>query len=191
MARGTILLLNGTSSAGKSSLAKHLQNLNEEPYYHMQADQFWDMAPERACDQDIPLDERRPLILALHENFHQCVAAVSDMGRPVIVDHVFEGKSWLVDAVHRLADYPVVFVGVHCPVEELERRERERGDRIIGLAKYQMDIVHQHAVYDLEVNTHTETIAECAAKIMEFVHSGREGVGVKKTLQALQQTLQA
>jgi chloramphenicol 3-O-phosphotransferase len=32
----------------------------------------------------------------------------------------------------------VVLVGVHCPLQELERREQERGDRAPGLAARQI-----------------------------------------------------
>ena len=36
----------------------------------------------------------------------------------------------------------VVFVGVCCPLDVLESREKERGDRQIGTARYQYDRVY-------------------------------------------------
>ena len=42
MATGTIIFLNGTSSAGKTTLARTLQELMDEPYQHVALDQFRD-----------------------------------------------------------------------------------------------------------------------------------------------------
>ena len=39
---GTILFLNGTSSAGKTTLSRALQELLDEPYQHIALDQFRD-----------------------------------------------------------------------------------------------------------------------------------------------------
>jgi chloramphenicol 3-O phosphotransferase len=37
---GTIILLNGTSSAGKSTIAKAVQEVMDEPYLQMPANRF-------------------------------------------------------------------------------------------------------------------------------------------------------
>jgi len=42
-------------------------------------------------------------------------------------------------ALHRLR---VLFVGVRCPLAVAEQRERERGDRLVGLARGLFDGVH-------------------------------------------------
>jgi len=39
------------------------------------------------------------------------------------VDHIIEQEQWLADLVELLAPFDVFFVGVHCPLPELERRE--------------------------------------------------------------------
>ncbi|TAG45582.1 MAG: hypothetical protein EAZ30_15545 [Betaproteobacteria bacterium] len=43
------------------------------------------------------------------------------------------------------------FVGVYCPLEELERRELTRGDRRIGEAKADFETTHRFCAYDMEV----------------------------------------
>jgi chloramphenicol 3-O phosphotransferase len=48
----------------------------------------------------------------------------------------------------------------------LERREIERGDRNIGVAKEQLEIVHKNMVFDVEVDTYKNTIEECTQKIL-------------------------
>lgn len=54
---------------------------------------------------------------------------------------------------------------MRCPLEEAERRERERGDRIQGLARLLFAAVHAHGRYDLEVDTAQLSAEECAARI--------------------------
>ena len=48
------------------------------------------------------------------------------------------------------------------PLDVLEARERERGDRLIGLARWQYDRVHHGKRYDLELDTSKATPMECA-----------------------------
>ena len=44
-------------------------------------------------------------------------------------------------------------VGVHCDLEILKKRERQRGDRKIGLAESQYETIHDGVNYDFEINT--------------------------------------
>jgi chloramphenicol 3-O phosphotransferase len=60
-------------------------------------------------------------------------------------------------------------VAVRCPLEELLRRERARGDRSAGTAAAQYDVVHAHGDYDIEVDTSTHTADECARQIAEEI----------------------
>jgi chloramphenicol 3-O phosphotransferase len=100
------------------------------------------------------------------------VAGFADAGNNVIVDYVM-GERWrLADCVRTLAGFDVVLVGVRCPVEELERRERERGNRPVGLAAFQFPIVHAGMRYDIEVDTATSDPQACAATIGTFLNQG-------------------
>ncbi len=64
-----------------------------------------------------------------------------------------------------LAPFETRFVGFFASLDVLETRERERGDRLIGLARWQYDRVHAGQVYDLEIDTATVSPAECAQLI--------------------------
>jgi len=66
-------------------------------------------------------------------------------------------------------DHPVLFVLVTCPLEELRRREKERGDRIIGQAEEQLLELMPQSMYDITVDTYTNTSEECADKIIEML----------------------
>ena len=103
--------------------------------------------------------------------FHASAASIARAGNWIIVDHVLENPKWLDECVELFDGMEVIFVGLHCPLEELERRERERGDRQKGLARYQFERVHAHDVYDIQVDSSTNTIEECASVIADYVRS--------------------
>lgn len=167
MNKGHIIFLNGTSSSGKTSLTKKIQELSDDPYFHLSLDVYENMAPEKYVENNY-WDTLRKCASAMHNS----IKTFSNEGLNVIVDHVIldipEEDGWLEECVTILSDYPVVFVRVNCPVYELERRERDRGDRDIGQAKWQLERIHGHGIYDLEVNTFENTIQECAEQIMRF-----------------------
>jgi chloramphenicol 3-O phosphotransferase len=162
MTEGNIIFLNGTSSSGKTGIAKALQDVLDEPYLHFCVDTFLWMLPDRYLSQ-----EALPAVISrVISGMHHCIAASASMGNNIIVDHVLEQEQWLKECVRLLADFPVLFVGVHCPLEELERREGTR-NRQRGTARYQFGLVHDHGVYDLEVDTSIHNSMDCALQIKD------------------------
>ncbi|MEZ4679871.1 MAG: hypothetical protein R2932_37200 [Caldilineaceae bacterium] len=99
---------------------------------------------------------------------HHAVAALAAAGNNVIVDTVLVSNDNLAECVFILAHFRVTFVGVFCPLAELERRERARGDRSTGMARSQLEQVHAHKLYDLEVDTSIESAQTIAAKIKAY-----------------------
>ena len=167
-AKGQIVILNGTSSSGKSTVAAQLQKLLAEPYFHFAIDRFRLMG----AGKDWTADEFAVVMQRTILGFHRAVAGFAAAGNNVIVDYVM-GERWrLADCVATFADYDVVLVGLHCPAEELERRERERGNRPVGLAAFQFPIVHENMRYDVEVNTNGREPRDCAQEIKNFLAKG-------------------
>jgi len=161
MKKGQILLLNGPSSAGKTTLAWELQTNAPGYWYWLPLDCFFDAVPSRLWDENE--DEGFTAAFAL---YHDCVKLISDQGKDIIMDTVICNKGSFASFETRLAGYPVAMVKVTCPVEELERRELERGDREIGLAAGQAGIMVPQKSYDLVVDTHEQSPAECAELVM-------------------------
>jgi chloramphenicol 3-O phosphotransferase len=58
-------------------------------------------------------------------------------------------------------------VGVVASLAVREARERGRGDRAIGLARWQFDRVHSGNVYGLTVDTEEASAEACARRIVE------------------------
>lgn len=167
MNKGTIIILNGVSSAGKTSLSRSLQKKLPEPYFWLANDSFCDMVPEAFWEADQPEAEYQALSL-----LGKTVKLFSDQGKNVVVDTVMitEQKHDLFqEYVHLLRGYPVCFVHVTCPLDELQRREKERGDRSIGQAEGQLPMLNPQDTYDLTVDTHKASIDQCADQVIDLL----------------------
>ena len=78
---GKIILLNGVSSAGKSSLAKAIQNKAQATFYCVSIDAFIDMAGEHAFEKD-----GWRILREATENLCAAVNAFYALGRNVLLD---------------------------------------------------------------------------------------------------------
>lgn len=85
----------------------------------------------------------------------------------LIIDDVAFGAVEVEEWKQVLKGYSVLYVGVVTPLDVLERRERERGDRFLGGARGQYFKVHENVAYDLEINTHTHSIEENIKRIKD------------------------
>ncbi len=158
---GLVVFLNGTSSSGKSSIAAELLKLLDEPYYYMPVDTFYGMR----VDREIAPEDFQETVDRTCMGFHRAVAGMAASGNNVVVDHVISRPWRLLDCLDLFTPEDVLLVGLRCALPELERRERERGDRSPGLAAGQFEQVHAHGVYDLECDTGVSTPLECARQI--------------------------
>jgi chloramphenicol 3-O phosphotransferase len=171
MDKGHIIFLNGTTSSGKTTIAKALQENLSEPYLHVSGDDFISMFPQKIlgpADQDEGIQSHGHFDTII-SGLHKCVAALANSGNNIIVDHVLHKEGWLEECVENWQGLEVLFVAVKCPLEILEQRERERRDRQIGGARNQFERVHAHGLYDIEVDTAVLTADECVTRIIELV----------------------
>lgn len=162
---GLIIFLNGTSSSGKSSIAVELLRILDEPYFHIPVDAFHAMRTR----QEMPAERLATVLHNTWRGYHRAIAGMAAAGNNVVMDHVLSQEWRLRDCLDLFVPHDVVFVGVHCPRAELERRERERGDRPSGLAAQQLAQVHAHGLYDIECDTSRADPLRCASRIKEFL----------------------
>ena len=170
--RGTVIVLNGTTSAGKTTIGRALQEVMDEPYLLSGFDHFQPALPPGlltitddpnvhtegivAVYGEAGLLEVRsgPLARQLSAGVHRAMAALSDAGLNVIVDTVIVDQSSLEAIVSIFRAYPGYFVCVDVSLAAAERRERERGDRGPGNVRYFYERVYDlNDIYDLRVDT--------------------------------------
>jgi len=149
---GRIILLNGASSSGKSSLARAIQSRIDRPFWHISIDHLRDSGVLPTARLKSGEFDWRKMREAFFLGFERSLLAYVAAGNDLVVEHIMESEAWLLRLADTLAGQDVFFVGVHCALEELERRERERGDRPIGDARRDFHRIHSYCLYDLEVD---------------------------------------
>ena len=166
-------MLNGGSSSGKSGIARCLQAVLPDPWLAFGTDTLVEALPlsirtsaagiEFAPDGEVVVG---PEFRVLEAAWIAGIAAMARAGARIIVDEVFLGgpasqQRWK----NALDPLPVLWVSVRCEAAVAAGREIARGDRPIGMAASQADMVHRGIVYDLQVDTtHTEAL-DCARAI--------------------------
>ena len=188
--KGIIILLNGASSSGKTSIAQNLQDLFTEPYLHISIDGFLSTLPKRFWGPDAQYahlgfqwvehhDEHGPLTVIktgpwsakLVAGMYYAIAGLALQGNNIIQDDVILRKEALDQAVKALKGFTVYFIGVKAPLAVLEERERQRGDRALHMARSQYQLVHSFALYDFEVDTSSMSAQECARAIIKYIET--------------------
>jgi chloramphenicol 3-O phosphotransferase len=180
MPPGNIILLNGPSSSGKTTLLEILQEKLETPYLNMGIDKFIWMMPKRYLDRPLWNDILGKATKAgqtghiLFSGMHHAIAAAAQRGNNILADHVLVEKAWVEECARLFHTLRAYLVGIRCPLEVLEQREWERKDRTLGQAVAQFEIVHRHTLYDLEVDTSQLSPEECANRIIARLQSPPE-----------------
>ena len=180
--RAQVIVLNGVGSVGKSSTARALQAIAGKPFLHVAMDAFIDMLPPAMFGHleglvfETLTDHQGHPVIAIHTGpvftrlmagMRQAIVAMAAQGNNLIVDDVLMEPG--EDAAYRalLAEFDVRIVALHAPLAVLEAREAARGDRVIGLARGQIDRVHAARAYDLEIDAAAATPEQCAALIRD------------------------
>ena len=157
--KNSILVLNGVSSSGKSTLAKALQHVLTPTFLHVSLDGFGEMFPEEVYDRE---DGFKAVLSAMVIG----VKGLATLGYNIIIDCVLEEEDSLSLVLKSLAEFSVSTVGVYCSPTVLEEREILRGDREIGLAVRQLQYVHFTHQYDYEIDTSHKDPSNLACEIV-------------------------
>jgi chloramphenicol 3-O phosphotransferase len=154
-----VILLNGTSSSGKSTAAKALQAVLPGNWLHVSVDDF------------LRMGSRMENVAAVVHGFHGSIGALAKAGNRLVIDHVLQERSWAQELASAVEGH-VLVIGLRAPLDVLEERERVRGDRMPGLAAAQLEMVHNHFSYDLEFNTAVTDSEELARRIADRAVQG-------------------
>lgn len=179
------MVLNGASSAGVTSIGRVLQARWPGPLQLSGLDTFlglqsapfsgdrqrsaggFDRLPVPGAPEALTEVRAGPLGRALVSAAHACWRASAAGGLDQVVDDVWLTRPAADALTTALAGLPVLWVGVRCDVAVLAERERRRGDRPLGQARWQAGQVHRWRGYDLEVDTTATTAEQCADRVLE------------------------
>lgn len=160
-----IILLNGSSSSGKSTLAKVLQTVIEdkrnERYDIVSIDDFLKMTTEEVIYEDD--------VFEISDALCESVLQALEESQGVIIDHVITSERIFDQLKEAVSPNRLWLVHVTCPLEIIRKREQERKDRCLGSAEASYTYLFPKEGYDLTVDTYSMTISECANQIFERI----------------------
>lgn len=213
MKTGHLILVNGSSSAGKSSTCEAFQNLSPNLYVHLGIAEFWRSIPSKQLQitQATPefyqtntyYQEGKPyfritpgpVLDKVMCASYQAIATYLEAGFDVISDQLFWKPEWFQRALVAFHPYSVYFVGLFVSDEEGARREQQRSQkdpaniayehRSPGWNRCSALVTHAHMIYDIEIdNTHL-TIEETAQKLLQAVRASKNPSAFKKLHQLM------
>ncbi|MHB8384282.1 MAG: phosphotransferase-like protein [Candidatus Binataceae bacterium] len=202
MKSGTLIILNGGSSAGKTTLAEAFQDVAAEPWLLIGIDAFYRSLPPKEKDHravdpqyytvrtitEDGLDYFElvpgPLMDRVMSARYAAVATILEAGINVIADEVIWSREWLIDAITTLHAYKVYFVGVFVSPEEADRRHRLRGRDGAGWYRGSSRIAHRNAIYDLQIDTTSKSPRDCASEIQQMLDSDLKPAAFEQMLRS-------
>src|SRR3954470_3509331 len=171
--QGRLVLLNGPTSAGKTTVSQAVAARLTTPWLVLPVDLFHHIRtrPDAAV---LTPREWNDVFRRTRAAYHRALAGAVASGCDVIGDHVLS-EPWRLDDLLRLTPgLDVLLVHVTCSDAEIRRREKARGDRDPGTAVLQQRQVFQHGDCDLEVDT-TYGAAEPTAALLELIRKPPSG----------------
>lgn len=190
---GTVIILNGPSAAGKTSIQKEFQKLmmpqlwlklgidnlfdNPMPEINLENLTFWQSKnPIRWVETTHDKENNTVITLFTGSEgekvgyaMNSAIADYAKNGCNCIVDYIAYKKEWLDDLYQKLKDVKTCWVKVNVPLHILEEREIARGTSPKGHARSHYETVFWDIKYDLEVSSDQNSAYEIAQKIKAFL----------------------
>ena len=183
-----IIIVNGTSSVGKTTFAKLLlDNLHIDTVRYVGVDSFVDMLPQYLVgDREearagfffskntdgvgIEVGKQGEQVIA---SMHLFVKALVTSGLSAIVDHVLLSPHWAQQLQQLAADtgVTVVRILVTCSPDESSRRERARGNRRLGLESGLRHVENNSTQYDFVIDSTAQSPEQMVAVALQGLQS--------------------
>lgn len=186
-----VIFLNGPSSAGKTTLSHALQEQLAVPFLHIGIDKIIGMMPHKHNDwvtsyekisSKNPDYRKEGFWFEKNENNGtiEQTLKMGPLGEKIALLHLDiaelmlqKNYNLIIDEVvldlqlfrlwqERLKPYQTTFIGLTCKKEILEQRERNRGNRMIGSAVQQSNVIHINKEYNLILETSNKKSDELA-----------------------------
>ncbi len=198
---GVVVLLNGPSSVGKTSIQTELQKISPKPFLRVGIDTFFDALIEEPDlssfqetkqfvqhtaqgelirgvqllqDQDgFPIVPLTigPAGFRIIQGMHRAIAAYVKAGNNLVVDYIQYDPTWRADLLHALEGLKAYYVKVHAPLEVIEQREKSRNTSPVGHGRSHYKTVHDGFKYDLELDSSELSPGESALEIVKYLEN--------------------
>lgn len=183
---GKIIVLNGPSGSGKSSIQKEFQKLMmPNLWVKVGIDNLFDSVMPDITPENMSFWQSKNTIRWVEESkdaegnkvitlfvgqqgekvayaMNSAIAAYAKNGCNVIVDYIAYDQKWLNDLEKKCSEFVTYYVAIEIPLEVLEQREEARGTSPKGHARSHYFNVYGNRKYDLTVNTGSSSAQEIA-----------------------------
>ncbi|TNF69830.1 MAG: hypothetical protein EP298_01675 [Gammaproteobacteria bacterium] len=194
--KGHFILLNGGSSAGKTTLVEQFQNYTFEhhkilyltlgidsafhvfpknifsPYLRdIRKEMMFDLVNQGSDEKPYPVFEHTEKAHSYVNARYQAIRQFLNAGFSVISDEQFWHKPWVESLKDVFHNQRVYLVKVYANEETLLQREANRADRAENLYLSSADICHQYMQYDLEIDTSNNDAQKNIITLWDFVQN--------------------
>jgi len=190
---GTVIILNGPSVSGKSSIQKEFQKLMmPNAWFKLELDNLFDNPMPEITSENLSFWQHKNTIRWVETTkdttdnpivtlfigpegekvayaMNSAIAAYAANGCNVIVDYIAYKQAWLSDLEKKLKGFKTYYVAIQIPLEVLEQREVARGTSPKGHARSHYATVYGTKKYDLTVDTDSMSSAEIAQEIKRMI----------------------
>lgn len=189
---GTVVILNGPSASGKSSIqAKFQDSMMPELWIKMGIDNLFDKPMPDITKENMAFWQKENAIRWVEASsngnnqvitlftgsqgekvaygMNSAIAAYALNGNNVIVDYIAYKKEWVEDLRNKLSSINTYWIKVNIPLSTIEEREVARNTSPKGHARSHYNVVHWDIKYDFEVDSSQDSAQEIAKKIKTFI----------------------
>ena len=190
---GVVIVLNGPSGSGKSSIQKEFQKLMmPNLWIKLGIDNLFDYLMPDITPENMSVWQSKNSIRWVTESrdnannpvitlfvgdqgekvvyaMNSAVAAYALNGCNAIVDYIAYKQEWLADLEKKLSGVKTYYIAVDIPLEVLEQREEARGTSPKGHARSHYFAVYGDRKYDLHVNSHELSAQEIAQQLKQLI----------------------
>ena len=185
MKPGKIIFLNGVTSSGKTSIAKAIQDIADEQFYHLSNDMFFPLEWQMIHDKYFDKAGEKAISKYMSEAIimmYRFAKVVVEQGINIVIDGMLEELDGFMEFYSKnnydilldiFSGYNIFMVEVFCPLDECRRRNIARGDRGENQSHEQNEIMNKTIKYSSLVDTSVDSAYECANKILEELYVSR------------------
>lgn len=169
MGKGTIIYLNGVTSAGKSSIVTELRK-RKLAFFYLSDDIFED----HIIDIEYNSAEYWKKLAEAVFLMYKTAKLFSDHGKTVIIDSMLLEKPEFSPHYETMlkifSNSPLLLIHIHCPLEICRQRNLSREDRFEMQSHEQDSVMAKNVNYDLEIDTSVLSVQEAAQKLLTFIN---------------------